>query len=173
MSKKLSVENVNKLSATEFVNIFKNAVELWPNAAETGFLKRPFDNRSELIAQFTDYLENLSTNNKVAVLQSHPDLAGKLLDENKLSNESTDEQMSAGLNQLTVEQSLQMLELNTKYKQKFGFPFVICVRQNNKIECILDGFGKRLPNSRDKEITNGIDEVKKICQLRIEDIVNN
>lgn len=171
MSTKLSVVDVNKLTSIEFVGIFKNVVELWPKAAEAVFQKHPFANRSELIAQFTDYLQSLSTNNKVAVLQSHPDLAGKLLDENKLSNESTDEQLSAGLNQLTVNQSLQMLELNTKYKQKFGFPFVICVRQNNKIECILDGFRNRLPNDRDQEIINGIDEVKKICQLRIEDIV--
>lgn len=171
MSTKLSTEDVNKLTSIDFVRIFKNVVELWPKAAETVFDKHPFANRSELIAHFTDYLQNLNANNKVSVLQSHPDLAGKLLDENKLSNESADEQFSAGLNQLTVKQSLQMLELNTKYKQKFGFPFVICVRQNNKIEYILAGFRHRLPNDREQEIINGIEEVKKICQLRIEDIV--
>lgn len=172
MSKKFSIENVNKFSSSEFVHAFKNVVELWPNASETVFKKHPFADRTELITHFTGYLENLNISDKVTVLQSHPDLAGKLMDENKLSNESTDEQISAGLNQLTVQQSLQMLELNTKYKEKFGFPFVICVRQNNKIECILDGFRKRLPNTRDQEIINGIEEVKKICQLRIEDIVN-
>lgn len=172
MSTKLSIDDVNKLSSIEFVNIFKNVVELWPKAAELVFLKHPFKNRTKLITHFNDYLKDLNINNKVAVLQSHPDLAGKLLDEKKLSNESTDEQMSAGLNQLTVKQSFQMLELNTKYKQKFGFPFVICVRQNNKIDCILDGFRNRLPNNRDQEINNGIEEVKRICQLRIEDIVN-
>lgn len=171
MSTKLSIDDVNKLTSIEFVSIFKNVVELWPKAAEAVFQKHPFANHGELIAQFSDYLQNLSASNKVAILQSHPDLAGKLLDENKLSNESADEQLSAGLNQLTVEQSLEMLELNTKYKQKFGFPFVICVRQNNKIESILDGFRNRLPNDRDQEIINGIEEVKKICQLRIEDIV--
>lgn len=171
-STKLSIDDVNKLPSSEFVSVFKNAIELWPKAAESVFLKHPFTNRTELISHFTDYLQNLSINNKVVVLQSHPDLAGKLFDENKLSNESTDEQISAGLNQLTVAQSFQMLELNTKYKQKFGFPFVICVRQNNKIECILEGFQNRLPNDRDLEIINGIEEVKKICQLRVEDIVN-
>lgn len=172
MSTKLSIEDVNKLSLTEFVNLFKNAIELWPKAPETIFLERPFTNRAKLISHFTDYLENLSINDKVAVLQSHPDLAGKLLDENKLSNESNDEQKSAGLNELNAEQSIQMIELNSKYKEKFGFPFVICVRQNNKIERILEGFENRLPNNRDQEINNGIDAVKKICQLRIEDIVN-
>lgn len=109
---------------------------------------------------------------KVAVLQSHPDLAGKLLDENKLSSESATEQSLAGLDKLNAEKRTQLIQANTKYAQKFGFPFVICVRQNNTIDRIFDGFYNRLPNTRDQEIINGINEVKKICKLRIENIVN-
>lgn len=172
MSQKISIGDVNKLKATEFVNLFTNAVELWPNAAETVVLKQPFASIDELVSYFTEYLERLSVDDKVAILQSHPDLAGKLLDENQLSNESAVEQALAGLNKLTPEERAQLIQSNTQYSQKFGFPFVICVRQNNKIDRILEGFAKRLPNTRDQEITNGIDQVKKICQLRIENIVN-
>lgn len=172
MSTKLTIEEVNALKPSEFVSLFKNAVELWPAAAESVLAKRPFNSCSELISYFVDYLEHLSENDKVGVLLSHPDLAGKLLHENKLSDESAAEQALAGLNKLTSDQTHQMIEFNGEYKKKFGFPFVICVRQNNKIEAILDGFRKRLPNTRPQEIINGIEQVKKICQLRIELIVN-
>lgn len=171
MTSKLSIEDVNKLPSTEFVNLFKNAVELWPQAAESTVQQRPFNSLNELVDHFSDYLENLSIDDRVAVLKSHPDLAGKLLDENKLSNESATEQSLAGLDKLTAEKKTQLVQSNTEYSEKFGFPFVICVRQNNKIDRILEGFRERLQNNRHQEIINGTEQVKKICQLRIENIV--
>lgn len=172
MSYKLSMDEVNKLTSTKFVKMFRNVVEFQPEAAKAVVQKRPFLDRIELNAYFAEYLNSLSTNSKVNVLQSFPDLAGKHLDENELSIESNDEHISAGLDQLTIKQSFQMHALNAEYKHRFGFPFVICVRQNNRIECILHGIRNRLPNSRDQEVINGIEEVKKICQLRIENIVD-
>lgn len=171
MANKLTIEDINKLSSIEFINLFKNAVELWPQAAETVAKQLPFSRLTDLVDHFVDYLENLSIADKVFVLASHPDLAGKLLDDNKLSNESAQEQSLAGLDKLTADNKTELVQSNREYSQKFGFPFVICVRQNNKIDRILEGFRERLPNSRDKEITNGIEQVKKICQLRIENIV--
>lgn len=169
--KKLKIEDVNSLSADEFKDLFKNVVELWPNAGDAVVLQRPFAHLHNLIFAFVDYLDNLNLNDKVAVLQSHPDLAGKLLTENKLSEESAAEQAFAGLNRLTDQQQLDLVELNQEYANKFGFPFVICVRQTNKIEHILSGIRERLPNNRNDEIINGIDQVKNICQIRIESIV--
>lgn len=170
-SNRLNINSVNNLPNAVFVDIFKNVVELWPNAAEVVLQQRPFADLSELILAFDNYLENLSVENKVGVLQSHPDLAGKLLTEDKLSKESADEQAFAGLNSLTDEQASTLVELNEEYAQKFGFPFVICVRQNNKIERILAGIRERLPNNRNEEIINGINHVKNICQIRIKQLV--
>lgn len=171
MSKKLTIEQVNQLESSKFVDLFKNAVELWPAAAESVILQRPFVSLKQLTCRFEEYLDSLSEDDKVAVLQSHPDLAGKFVDQNKLSDESAEEQALAGLNKLTVAKKQQLVQLNKEYAEKFGFPFVICVRQNNKIDRILEGFANRLPNTINEEIFNGIEQVKKICQLRIENIV--
>ena len=57
-----------------------------------------------------------------------------------------------------------------RYKSKFGFPFVICARQNKK-EAILQGIQKRMNNDADVELCNGIEEVKKICFLRLTSIL--
>lgn len=170
--RKMKISDVNELSPKKFEEVFENVVELWPKAAEVVAAQRPFAGLNNISLAFNNYLENLSVNDKVAVLQSHPDLAGKLLEQNRLSSESAKEQAGAGLHLLTDKQKEQLVKLNAEYLEKFGFPFVICVRQNNKIERILEGLAERLPNTRDEEIVNGINQVKNICQLRIEDIVD-
>lgn len=167
----MKISEVNQLLDQDFVEVFKNVVELYPKAAQSVVLQRPFANLNELIVAFNNFLENLQVSEKVFILQSHPDLAGKLLFENKLSADSASEQAGAGLDKLSDEQKNHLVKLNGEYSEKFGFPFVICVRQNNKIERILEGLNQRLPNGRDEEIINGINQVKKICQLRIESIV--
>lgn len=168
---KLSIEEVNRLPSDDFVNIFENVVEFWPKAAETIATQRPFTSVAELVSHFSEYIENLSEGEKITILQLHPDLAGTFLDDTKLSAESANEQASAGLDKLTAEERTQLVQMNAEYSRKFGFPFVISVRQSNKIDAILNGLQKRLPNIRTTEIVNGIEEVKKICQSRIEDIV--
>lgn len=167
----MKIAEVNELTDKQFEEVFKNVVELFSKAAKAIASQRPFDNLNELIISFNNYLENLNVTEKVFVLQSHPDLAGKLLFENKLSTDSANEQTGAGLDKLTDDQKNQLIKLNAEYSEKFGFPFVICVRQNNKIERILEGLNQRLPNTRDEEIINGINQVKMICQLRIENLV--
>lgn len=172
MEKKLNIEQLNQLNSTEFLNIFKNVIELWPKAAESVYKQKPFPSLTDFADKFDSYLESLSVEDKVAILCLHPDLTGKLLDQNNVTQESAEEQASAGLNQLTAEQKKQLVQLNAEYRKKFDFPFVICVRQNNKIEKILEGFVSRLPNTKDEEIINGTNEVKKIGRLRLANIVD-
>lgn len=171
MPNKLSIEEVNNLTKSDFQEKFKNVVELWPKAAEEVSENLPFPSVNELVNQFWEYLEHSSESIKEQILISHPDLAGKLAQE-ELSPESQNEQAQAGLNTLTAEQKRQLQQLNDEYKQKFGFPFVICVRVTNKIEAILAGLRARLPNNRATELKTGINEVKKICEIRICDIIN-
>ena len=104
------------------------------------------------------------------ILVGHPDLAGKLADQNLLTPESTFEQRQAGLHLLTLEQKQRLKTLNDAYRDKFGFTFVICAREN-KAAAILEGLTKRLVSSRQEEIKTGFGEVKKIAKLRAVDIL--
>lgn len=167
----MSIEDLNSLSVAEFQRIFHNVVELWPAATQHVSTKLPFGSITELATHFSHYLDNIDNASKILILQSHPDLAGRLLNTNSLSVESANEQATAGLHQLLPQQRLGLSDLNKQYRDKFGFPFVICVRQNNKIEKILEGITARLPNDKQTEIALGINEVKKICDVRIGDIV--
>lgn len=172
MSDKQTIDNLNIISANEFREIFGNVIENWPQAAIEIASTRPFQDENQLLKQFENYLGNLDDGSKEKVLQLHPDLAGKMASEEKLTIESTQEQASAGLNSISNDQRQQLNEMNEKYKTKFGFPFVICVRETNKIEAILRGITLRLENGRSEELNTGIDEVKKICRLRIGQIID-
>lgn len=171
MPAKHSITEVNAFTADKFQEVFKNVVESWPDAAEAIVNRLPVASVDDLVQQFSNYLETVDDQIKHTILCLHPDLAGRLLQENKLTNESANEQASAGLDKLSDNQKEILLRSNSEYSTKFGFPFVICVRESNKIERILEGFEARKNNEKQRELNVAIGEVKKICAIRIKDIV--
>tara|TARA_A100001391_G_scaffold192994_1_gene167754 strand:- start:966 stop:2396 length:1431 start_codon:yes stop_codon:yes gene_type:complete len=104
---------------------------------------------------------------RLGVLNAHPDLAGKLAAAKRLTTDSTSEQASAGLDMLTDAEREAFSELNTRYVEKFGFPFIIAVRDNTKAS-ILDAFKSRIANDRATEFATACAQVERIAQLRIE-----
>ena len=99
------------------------------------------------------------------------DLAGRLADAGRLSPESAQEQKAAELPNMTAEEKQLLRELQEEYKTRFEFPFVICSRQNKK-DAMIKGIKQRLKNSAEEEVRTSIEEVKKICYLRLCDIVD-
>ena len=105
-------------------------------------------------------------------MRVHPDLAGKLAQDGQLTKESASEQSHANLDQLSPQEKTILGVLNRQYKEKFGFPFVICARLNKK-EAIIEGLKRRSNHKADAEVEVGIEEVMKICELRLKDIVKS
>jgi len=103
---------------------------------------------------------------RLEVLRAHPDLAGKLAAAKRLTAASTSEQASAGLDALTDEERAAFTDLNACYVEKFGFPFIIAVRDHDKAG-ILAAFGRRLGNDRDAEFTEACRQVERIAMLRL------
>ncbi|WP_127145322.1 allantoinase PuuE [Pelagibacterium montanilacus] len=108
-----------------------------------------------------------SEDERLGVLKAHPDLAGKLAAAKRLTAESSAEQASAGLDALTDEERASFTDLNTRYVEKFGFPFIIAVRDNTKAS-IMEAFKKRVHNDRPTEFATACAQVERIAQLRIE-----
>ncbi|WP_417585174.1 allantoinase PuuE [Pelagibacterium sp.] len=108
-----------------------------------------------------------SDDERLGVLNAHPGLAGKLAAAKRLTADSTSEQASVGLDALTDDERERFTDLNTRYVEKFGFPFIIAVRDNTKAS-ILEAFKARLENDRDAEFATACAQVERIAQLRIE-----
>ena len=105
---------------------------------------------------------------RLALIRAHPELAGKAAIDGTLTHASAAEQASAGLDRLTAEEFARFHDLNARYRERFGFPFIICVRLIDKAG-ILAAMAARLANDRDTEIATAIDEIGKITKLRLEE----
>jgi OHCU decarboxylase len=162
----LNVEQVNALERHEFTNIFALVFEHSPWVAARTAAKRPFRDRAELFAALCDTVTAASADEKLCLIRAHPDLVGTAI----LTDESQREQVTAGLGTLTPAEVRQFQEYNAAYKERFGFPFVICARLNKK-EAILKAFPIRLRNSDEQETEIALAEIFKIADLRLQDLV--
>jgi len=104
---------------------------------------------------------------QLALIRAHPELAGKAAVDGSLTEASAAEQASAGLYRLSQAEFDRFHALNAAYRQKFGFPFIICVRLTDKAG-ILAAMERRLANDRDTEIAAALDEIGEIVRLRLE-----
>eukprot|EP00088_Acartia_fossae_P017842 TRINITY_DN20223_c0_g1_i1.p1 TRINITY_DN20223_c0_g1~~TRINITY_DN20223_c0_g1_i1.p1 ORF type:complete len:173 (+),score=36.51 TRINITY_DN20223_c0_g1_i1:29-547(+) len=162
---------LNDMSIVKFMELFGNIVEHTPKVAELLAQRRPFNSKQQLLDAI-DSIVGGNNVNQVEILTRHPDLAGKLSQQGLLTPESSREQMSAGLTNISEKDRKKLTELNDSYRSKFGFTFVICAREN-KLQSILNGLEKRMTNSRPDEINVGTLEVIKIAKLRALDICNS
>ena len=103
---------------------------------------------------------------KLALIRAHPDLAGKAAVRGDLTGDSTHEQKSAGIDQCSAQEFESFQTLNASYKKKFGFPFVMAVRDRNRQD-ILRAFAKRLENDASTEFDTAIREIHEIARLRL------
>jgi len=104
---------------------------------------------------------------QLALIRAHPELAGKPAVGGGLTEASAVEQASAGLDRLNQAEFERFHALNAAYREKFGFPFIICVRLTDKAG-ILAAMERRLANDRDTEIAAALDEIGEIVRLRLE-----
>lgn len=157
------------LDRDAFVARLGGIAEGSPWVAEAAWEMRPFADGAAVVAAFRRAIEQASTEDQIALVRAHPDLAGKAALAGELTPESRKEQSSAGLDRLTVDELAFFTRHNDAYRQRFGFPFVICVAENTK-QSILAAYVDRLANDADTELRTAVDEVAKICALRLEAI---
>ena len=124
-------------------------------------------NVEEVARVMADCVNNAGRDQQLALIRAHPDLAGKAQIAGELTEDSATEQTSAGLDQCTPEEYLRFQDMNQAYHLKFGFPFVMAVRDSSRAE-ILEAFERRLGNDRDVEFGTALAEIHKIARLRLE-----
>ena len=125
-----------------------------------------------LAALMADCVDNAAVEQQLELIRAHPDLAGKAQVAGELTQASTVEQASAGLDQCSPQEFTRFQELNDAYWQKFGFPFVMAVRGQDRV-AILEAFAQRLGNDCDLEFETALIEIHKIARLRLDAMRNN
>jgi urate oxidase len=159
----------SRMDETEFLARFGGIYEHSPWIAERAFegeLGPVNDTATGIAFALRSQFRAATEEERLGVLKAHPDLAGKLAAAKRLTADSTAEQASAGLDALTDDERARFTTLNQAYTEKFGFPFIIAVRDNTK-PMILSAFELRLENDRAAEFTEACRQVERIAELRI------
>ncbi|HHG91022.1 MAG TPA: allantoinase PuuE [Devosia sp.] len=162
-----------EMDRDDFLTLFGGVFEHSEWVAERTYDNElgPANNSSlGLFAAMRSQFRAASDEERLEVLRAHPDLDGKLAAARRLTEASTKEQASAGLDHLTEEEHETFSRLNRAYTVKFGFPFIIAVRDHTKAS-ILEAFETRIKNEHDEEFAAACAQVERIAQLRIEDIL--
>jgi OHCU decarboxylase len=111
-----------------------------------------------------DCVDNASMGRQLDLIRAHPDLAGKAAIAGELTDDS--ETASAGLDSCSPDEYARFKALNDEYRSKFGFPFVMAVRNKSRKE-ILEAFETRLENDYDEELENALLEIHRIARMRL------
>ncbi|MDB5073109.1 MAG: pucL [Candidatus Eremiobacteraeota bacterium] len=165
-----SIAALNAADRATFVAAIGFAFEHSRWIAEAAWERRPFADVDDLHTALADVVAGASREQQIALIAAHPDLAGRVAREGRLTPASRGEQAAAGLDRLTAEELARFDRANAAYRERFGFPFVICAREHGKAS-ILGELERRAGNDRDAEIETALAEIAKIARLRLEDAV--
>jgi OHCU decarboxylase len=113
--------------------------------------------------------EDAPRDRQLALIRAHPDLAGRAAVEGTLTASSQREQAAAGLDRLTPDEYETFTRTNAAYRERFGFPLVVCAREHTK-DSILRTAAERLDHTPEQEIDVALGEIAKIARLRLEDL---
>lgn len=125
------------------------------------------DDMARIAEIMADVVDNASAARQLELIRAHPDLAGKAQLAGELTNESTAEQSSAGIDKCTADEYEQFQSLNAAYRKKFSFPFVMAVRDSDR-HAILAAFERRLQHDYVDEFETALAEIHKIARLRLQ-----
>jgi 2-oxo-4-hydroxy-4-carboxy-5-ureidoimidazoline decarboxylase len=149
---------------------FGGVFEESPWIAREAWEARPFGSVDALHAAMARVVEHSPRDARLELIRAHPDLAGKAATAGELTPESTREQAAAGLDRLTPAQYERITALTAAYRERFGFPFVVCAREHTP-DSIIATAARRLEADSDEEEQTALTEIAKIARLPLADLV--
>ena len=161
----------SRMGAAEFVAAFGDIFEHTPQVAQRAHARgfTPAQDTAEgMHGALVAVMREMSRAEKLALINAHPDLAGRLALAKELTQDSTKEQGSAGLDKLTPDELKKFTTLNNAYKARFGFPFIMAVKGATK-DAILAAFERRIAHDVDTEFAEALMQIERIALLRLQD----
>ncbi|KAI3592830.1 2-oxo-4-hydroxy-4-carboxy-5-ureidoimidazoline (OHCU) decarboxylase [Cupriavidus sp. U2] len=166
-----TITQLNAMPEAEFIQVLGGIYEHSPWFAEAAAKQRPFANVAELAAALRGAVDAAGQEAQIKLVRAHPELAGRAAVRGELTAESTREQAGAGLDQCTAEEFQRLQDLNAAYNRKFGFPFILAVRGYDR-HGIIDAFARRIENEPAVELQTCINQIHRIAQFRLNDLVS-
>ncbi|KND61678.1 2-oxo-4-hydroxy-4-carboxy-5-ureidoimidazoline (OHCU) decarboxylase [Candidatus Burkholderia verschuerenii] len=165
-----TLDQINTMPSDTFVTVLAGIFEHSPWVPEQAAQQRPFKSIDALHAAMSRIVEQSGNEKQLALINAHPELAGKAAVRGELTAESTREQSGAGLNLCTQEEFDRLQTLNAQYRDKFGFPFILAVRGYDR-HGIIANFEARVNHDRAEELRTSLDQIYRIAGFRLNDLI--
>ena len=162
------LEQLNTADPDAFVGALGGIFENAPWVADRAIAARPFATVADLHGAMMQAVATASEAEQLGLIRGHPELGSKVARAGAMTAESRREQGSLGLDRLSEAELARFERLNAAHRQRFGFPFIICVRLTDKAG-ILAAMERRLANDRDTEIATALEQIGEIARLRLKD----
>ena len=162
-----SIATINAMSRTAFIQALGAIFEDTPTIADQVWPQRPFTDVTELYQEMITIVRSMNTQQQLTLIRAHPDLGSKA----KMAADSIREQSGVGLDRLNKTEYDRFHNLNQTYRNKFGFPFIIAVKNQTKLS-ILKAFEQRIQNSVTMEIDQAIAEICQIARFRLDSTID-
>ncbi|MBN3723207.1 2-oxo-4-hydroxy-4-carboxy-5-ureidoimidazoline decarboxylase [Burkholderia sp. Ac-20379] len=166
-----TLAELNAMTTDGFVVTLSGIFEHSPWVAEAAAGARPYASVDALHAAMSGVVEQAGAQAQLALINAHPELAGKAAVRGELTAESTREQSGAGLDQCTQAEFDRLQQLNRSYRETFGFPFILAVRGYDR-HGIIANFEARVANTREQELRASLDQIYRIARLRLDDLID-
>jgi 2-oxo-4-hydroxy-4-carboxy-5-ureidoimidazoline decarboxylase len=161
-----SIAQLNQMNQADFVAALGAVFEETPAIAQEAWTQRPFTDLTDLQQAMIDVVSVMTEAEQLALIRAHPDLGSKA----KMAEASVKEQTGAELDRLTSEDYDRLQTLNQAYKAKFGFPFIVAVKNHTKAS-ILEAFDRRLQNTPAVEAKQALAEIIQIASFRLAGLI--
>ncbi len=166
----IALTHLNAMTQPEFVAALSGVFEHSDWVAERAAAARPFDSLSELLSAMRRVVGAATQAEQLALIRAHPDLRARSVAGADLTAASASEQRRAGLEGCTPAEAARLDALNSAYRQRFGFPFILAVRDHDLASILARG-ESRLTRGRSDELATALDEIGRIAGFRLADRV--
>jgi 2-oxo-4-hydroxy-4-carboxy-5-ureidoimidazoline decarboxylase len=170
MNQKISLTELNQCPRERFTSVLGGIFEHSPWVAGQVADQRPFGSIEALHQAMAAAVQQAAPADQLTLIRAHPELAGKAAIRGELTQQSTQEQAGAGLDQCSPDEYRELTELNARYNQKFGFPFILAVRGYDRAG-IIQQFRRRLALDPSQEQAESLHQIYRIARFRLDDLI--
>ncbi len=162
----IRLAELNGMTQAGFRDALADIFEHSPWVPERAWAQRPFGDVDQLHRALCGVVAHADPREQQALIDAHPQLAGKAAIRGELTDASRQEQAGAGLDQCSADEFAKITRLNDAYMARFGFPFILAVRGHTRAS-IIDALATRLGQAREREFAEALQQIARIARFRL------
>jgi len=167
----VTLNEVNQMSREDFASTFGSIYQGPSWAVERAWDRRPFEDTRDLRRAFQQALFSSTDEQERELIAAYPDLGSAAVSSGESGTSSMGDQSSLGLTILRDQEHEELGELTSAYREQFGFPLVMSVRDRDSFDQIITQGRERLQNSPEQEHATALVEISRIASHRFDDLL--